>query len=51
MNICIKDVKKALFKALVFQRETRAIHVQITQFSFVAESCGTAIGEMQNYMG
>lgn len=41
-SIYIKDIKKALFKALVFHRETRDIHVQIIQFSSVAESCGTA---------
>lgn len=41
-NICTKDFKKALFKAPVFQRETREMHVQITQFSSVAESRGTA---------
>lgn len=41
-NMCIKDVKKALFKALAFQRETREVHVRITQFSSIAESRGTA---------
>lgn len=50
-NICIKDFKKALLKASVFQRETREIHVQITQFSSIAESCGTATWWNANYMG